>query len=123
MPVCRECAQSTTGFCPDHTRYSLDHLFSGAKPLPGGVDEAAGTVKVALPDKIFDPITKSKHYNSHQSGVECITVARWMSFNLGNVMKYIWRAGIKTEVPLEDLKKARYYLDDEIKRLESTDGK
>ena len=67
----------------------------------------------------FDPVEKAKHYSFHPSGVECITVVRHMNFNLGNVMKYIWRAGIKTEVPIEDLKKARWYLDDEIKRLET----
>jgi len=40
-----------------------------------------------------------------------------MNFNLGNAMKYIWRAGSKDSL-IEDLKKARWYLDDEIKRLE-----
>lgn len=50
--------------------------------------------------------------------LECIEIVRHMNFNLGNVFKYIWRAGVKTEDAIEDLKKARWYLDDEIKRLE-----
>lgn len=64
-----------------------------------------------------DPVNHPKHYNAHPSGVECITVARHMGFNLGNVMKYIWRAEHKGKA-LEDLKKAWFYLDDEIARLE-----
>ena len=58
------------------------------------------------------------YYQNHPSGVECITITRHFNFNLGNVIKYVWRAGLKSTSPLEDLKKARWYLDDEIKRLE-----
>lgn len=65
-----------------------------------------------------DPVNHPAHYTSHPSGVECIQITRWMSFNLGNAIKYIWRAGNKGNA-LEDLKKARWYLDDEIKRRES----
>lgn len=65
-----------------------------------------------------DSVNHPKHYNVHPSGVECIEVVRHMSFNLGNVVKYLWRADEKG-APLEDLKKARFYLDDEIKRREA----
>lgn len=65
-----------------------------------------------------DPVNHPAHYTSHPSGIECIEVTRWMNFNLGNAIKYIWRAGNKGNA-LEDLKKARWYLDDEIKRRES----
>ena len=41
-----------------------------------------------------------------------------MNFNLGNVVKYVWRSGLK-DARLEDLKKARWYLNDEIARLEN----
>jgi hypothetical protein len=59
------------------------------------------------------------HYISHPSGIECITITEWMNFNLGNAMKYIWRAGQKSSTKdIEDLKKARWYLDREIARLE-----
>lgn len=64
-----------------------------------------------------DPVNHPAHYTSHPSGIECIEVTRWMNFNLGNAIKYIWRAGNKGNA-LEDLKKARWYLDDEIKRRE-----
>lgn len=64
-----------------------------------------------------------KHYNSHPSGVECITVAQHHTFCIGNVLRYLWRAGLKGEATeLEDLRKARQYLDFEIERIEQSEG-
>lgn len=63
-----------------------------------------------------DAVNHPKHYTEHPSGVECITITRHMNFNLGNAMKYIWRASLKNGV--EDLRKAVWYLNDEIKRIE-----
>ena len=61
------------------------------------------------------------HYNQHPSGVECIDIVRWMGFNLGNVVKYLWRDGLKdTEVELQDLEKAAWYLNNEINRRKQT---
>ena len=57
-------------------------------------------------------VTHPVHYTSHPSGVECLQITEHMNFCLGNVMKYVWRADLKGEV--EDLKKARFYLDREI---------
>lgn len=54
-----------------------------------------------------------KHYNQHPSGIECIDVVEHMSFNLGNAIKYIWRADFKG-APLDDLRKAKWYIDREI---------
>lgn len=60
------------------------------------------------------------HYTSHPSGVECITITRHMNFNLGNAIKYIWRAGSKGRgKTIEDLEKAQWYLQDEIIRLKT----
>lgn len=64
-----------------------------------------------------DPVNHPKHYTMHPSGVECIQIVEHMCFCLGNAMKYIWRAGEKGS-KIEDLKKARWYLDREIARLE-----
>jgi hypothetical protein len=64
-----------------------------------------------------DPINPA-HYKAHLSGIECIEVTRHFNFNLGNAIKYIWRAGHKANT-VQDLKKAIWYLEDEIKRLES----
>ena len=61
-----------------------------------------------------------QHYRQHPSGVECIQITEHMNFNLGNAVKYIWRAGLKTTDSMEDLRKARWYLDREIARIRST---
>lgn len=69
-----------------------------------------------------DPINHPKHYNSHPSGVECITVTEHMGFNLGNALKYIWRADLKNDA-IEDLKKARWYIEREISLRERGEPK
>lgn len=71
------------------------------------------------------------HYNSHPSGIECIEVARYMSFNLGNVLKYIWQHGKKRSETnpdelsnaIEDLEKAAWYLQNEIELLKEVRDK
>lgn len=63
-----------------------------------------------------DP-TNPSHYKEHPSGVECIDITEHMNFNCGNAVKYLWRQGLK-EGKLKDLKKARWYVDREIQRLE-----
>lgn len=66
-----------------------------------------------------DLVNHPPHYNAHPSGIECIEVVRHMGFNRGNAIKYLWRAGNKaSSSDLDDLKKARWYVDDEIKRVE-----
>lgn len=77
--------------------------------------------------KLFPPIAARPetvnhppHYN--MGGVEVIdAIEAWgLGFNLGNAVKYIARAGKKggPEKLLEDLRKARWYLDREIARKE-----
>ena len=66
-----------------------------------------------------DLVKHPKHYTSHPSGIEAIEVTRHMNFNLGNAMKYLWRAGLKDpSKTIEDLRKAEFYIQDEIKKLE-----
>jgi hypothetical protein len=65
-----------------------------------------------------DLVNHPPHYTTHPSGVECITITRHMNFNKGNAMKYIWRAGDKGN-EIEDLRKAAWYIADEIARLEA----
>lgn len=69
---------------------------------------------VRFPTKKHDPVNQPVHYTSHPSGIECIEITRHMGFNTGNAMKYIWRADLKNGV--EDLQKAIWYLQDEIKK-------
>ena len=62
-----------------------------------------------------DPINPS-HYRRHPSGVECIDITEHMLFNPGNAVKYIWRYMDKGD-PVENLRKAQWYLEREILRL------
>ena len=70
-----------------------------------------------------DPVNHPKHYNNLPAScecgrrIECIDVTRHMHFNIGNAVKYLWR--FRDKGGIEDLKKARWYLDDHIKHLES----
>ena len=68
-----------------------------------------------------DPVNHPKHYTSHPSGVECITVTEHMNFCVGNAIKYLWRSEQKNG--LEDLRKARWYIDREIQRREALGSK
>lgn len=73
-----------------------------------------------------DKVNHPKHYTSDPSGIECIDITRHRNFNIGNAIKYLWRAGLKEDKDrklidkqVEDLNKAVWYLVDEIHRLGS----
>ena len=72
-----------------------------------------------------DQVNHPKHYTSDPSGIECIDITRHRNFNIGNAIKYLWRAGLKEDKDrklidkqVEDLNKAVWYLVDEIHRLD-----
>lgn len=80
--------------------------------------------KIEIEDKVHHP----SHYTwlKEKCGIEVLDIARHLNFNLGNCIKYILRAGHKSEEgmsnkekKIEDLKKAVFYLNDEIKLLEN----
>ena len=66
-------------------------------------------------------VFKEKRDYYESDGIEVFDVieAFDLNFNLGNVCKYICRAGRKTLDPIPDLRKACTYLEREIERLES----
>lgn len=68
-----------------------------------------------------DNINHPKHYNF--GSIEPISVIEdWnLGFNLGNAIKYIARAEHKNS-KLEDLKKAKWYLDRECNKVESEEN-
>ena len=65
-------------------------------------------------DNVVDMVNSPPHYN--QTGIECIhaisaaTDKGFKYYLQGNVMKYLWRFDYKDK-PLEDLQKAKWYLD------------
>jgi hypothetical protein len=69
---------------------------------------------------IGDPVNHPSHYTSHPSGVEVIQITEHMNFCLGNAIKYILRADHKGN-QIQDLKKAVWYINREIERLQQDD--
>jgi hypothetical protein len=71
--------------------------------------------EVPQTDEKPDPVNSPPHYTA--GGIETIDFIEAKDFNyrLGNVVKYLSRAGKKVDGdPIADLKKARWYLDREI---------
>lgn len=72
-----------------------------------------------------DAVNHPKHYTSHPSGVECITITEHYNFCVGNAIKYLWRNGLKDDEgssSVKDLKKAVWYINREIENLEKNNA-
>lgn len=70
-----------------------------------------------------DNVIRPKHYTATSIEPIAVIMAWDLNFNLGNVIKYVARAGKKRgNTKLQDLQKARQYLDFEIGRYESEAG-
>lgn len=76
-----------------------------------------------------DRVNHPSHYTwlKEKCGVEVIDITRHMDFDLGNVIKYVLRCGHKSEQgmsdlekEIEDLEKAKFYLEDKIKILRNS---
>lgn len=75
--------------------------------------------------KEVDLVNHPPHYTSspakcsacgHQ--IECIDITRHMGFDLGNSLKYLWRAELKGATK-QDLEKAIWYIQDALAHLSS----
>ena len=67
----------------------------------------------------MEHVNHPKHYNSHPNGIECIDIIRHYVCDIANAIKYLWRAGLKAELgmedaekEIEDLKKSLWYIED-----------
>ena len=67
-----------------------------------------------------DSVSRPPHYaNGWSNGAEVIDLTEHLSFCAGNVVKYVCRAGRKDpDKHVEDLEKAKWYLEREIERVE-----
>ena len=104
----------------------LADVFIGAinrRMLSGTLDSL-----VSLADEVFpasgDNVNHPRHYTSHPSGVECADIAEHHDFCVGNAIKYLWRAGLKQDAgmsaidkEIQDLQKAKWYIDRKIALL------
>jgi hypothetical protein len=77
--------------------------------MPGEAQEVGGAVNA---------VNHPPHYNAHPSGIEGIVIFEHFNFNVGNAIKYLWRSDHKNGI--EDLRKAAWYVDREIERLEKS---
>lgn len=70
--------------------------------------------------KMNDPVNNPSHYTEGREIEPIQAITDWdLDFCLGNVVKYVSRAGRKDKTKtIEDLKKARFYLDYHISRLQ-----
>lgn len=102
---------------------------------PRGLQEIAATMQERRDDQIEeqrraggavvgDPVNHPSHYTWLPNGLEVIDVTKHFNFVLGNALKYIMRAGRKggADSELEDLLKARWYLNYRIEELEREAG-
>ena len=85
--------------------------------MEDGTELSIYAKRVILEKSDVDVVNNPSHYTQHPSGVECIQITEHMNFNLGNALKYIWRADLKGKA-VEDLKKAEFYIKRELKRLD-----
>ena len=74
---------------------------------------SAPSAPMSEPDMVNEP----PHYRWLPMGIEAIDITELFDFNLGNALKYVLRSKHKGQ-EIEDLKKARWYIDREIKRME-----
>jgi len=86
------------------------------KLTPLGVEHLLSTTGKTIDEH---GVNHPKHYNTDPSGVECIDIARHLSFDIGSAFKYIFRAGKKDlsgdilDSAIKDLKKSVWYIADE----------
>lgn len=71
-----------------------------------------------------DDAVNPRHYRGFSNGAQVIDISERLSFNTGNAVKYLARAGrtdgqVKGEI-IQDLEKARWYINREIDHLNNT---
>lgn len=118
---CKTCFYSELGAqihpcnnCHDYDHWVKRNLYikDATQPLSEAIKEW-----VDVKQEEDDVVNKPPHYTEHPSGIECIQVTEHMGFNLGNAIKYIWRCDLKKDA-IEDLKKAKWYIEREISKRE-----
>lgn len=78
-------------------------------------------MSIKVTGTFYDPVNHPHHYNDGRAKcecgrkIECIDIVMDLPFNLGNAIKYLWRCDLKGNA-IEDLQKAIWYIDDEIKK-------
>ena len=93
-------------------------LLKGAKKSKAPSTWKQASVSTSAEPVKQDVVNHPAHYKT--GGIETIDFieAKQLTYNLGNVVKYITRAGVKNRAThIEDLEKAAWYLNREINNL------
>ena len=106
---CETCGKPTT----------WDDLFSlDPRQVCVGCSRVAKGCTCLDPVPTHDPVANPAHYTWFPADIEPIDLIEHLPYNRGAACKYLMRAGRKdTADEIEDLKKARWYVDREIARL------
>ena len=116
--ACDHCANAFTGACGNAICIGA---FSNKNNPPSNFKLKTDTKE----EYTYEYVEHPSHYGGADNPYECIDA--WgldKNFDLGTAIRYICRAGEKPDNPvLQDLKKARWYLDREIKKLEKLEEK
>ena len=106
-----------------HYRCKCNYVWTGgvdARVCPSCEATVPESKSAFWQDEGPDLVNHPPHYTSHPSGIECIQISEHMGFNLGNAIKYIWRADMKGGE--QDLQKAVFYINREIQRRSKSKG-
>ena len=102
------------------------------KPILNQKENVKYKAYTIMNEQKTDNVNHPAHYTwlKELCGIEVIDITRHMNFCCGNALKYILRAGHKkdasltdTEKQIEDLNKAIWYIQDEIKRITKLNDK
>ena len=79
---------------------------------------------IVIGERMSEKVNHPDHYGGESNPYEAIKVIEaWdLNFHLGNVVKYISRAGKKSENSIEDLKKAEWYLSRYVQFIQKTNN-
>ena len=105
-----------------HTSAEALAVTAQATPRPKPERRETGPAPAPAAAGDVDLIDHPPHYTRHPSGIECIQIVEHMGFNVGNAIKYLWRAELKGSC-FDDLRKAEWYIARELqKRAQAARG-
>ncbi|MBB6319273.1 hypothetical protein [Paraburkholderia tropica] len=93
-------------------------VFRGGKVYLAGIG--------ALPETVDNGSRADAHTGEDPSGVACVQITRHRNYNVGSAIRHLWCVGLRdgssraAREQIKAIKEARFYLDDEIERLQLT---
>ena len=132
LAVIREVSCTVSQPMQANTNHAMTGVITPEKHILNQKENVKYKAYTIMNEQKNDNVNHPKHYTwlKELCGIEVIDITRHMNFCCGNALKYILRAGHKkdasltdTDKQIEDLKKAIWYLKDEIKRITEFNNK